>query len=313
MVKKRIKSVEVFNKYDCYTIRWYLTDWCNYRCHYCFQKHNSRKPSIEKLKYNAQQIALFINANRDKFKSKNIRLSVTGGEISVFPLVEILKPILDEGIDVLSCITNGSGDLDSLVVECGKRKIKFYCDVSFHEEYVDVQSFLKKVLLLKKLNPNFKWKILSVVTNQNIKIQKELYDKCKERNVEIALNFERSNEDDGKSIKLSDKDGINLIRNSEKEKTFFNCLIEYDNGGLKRYKSRREMECEITIDPFGWRCNINRNMIFIYPDLSAKLGGCVDKIYTNINEIEIAEFDEICKNHFCTWCFPCKVINQDLK
>ena len=313
MGKKKIKSVEILNKYDCYTIKWYLTDWCNYRCSYCFQKHNNNKPTIEKLKYNAYRIASFIRANRDKFDKRNIRLSITGGEISVFPLVEILKPIFNEGIDILSCITNGSGDLYSLVKECEKRKIKFYCDVSFHEEHVDLLPFIKKVSKLMSLNLNFHWKVLSVVTNKNIKIQKELYNKCKGENIELVLNYERANEDGGESIKLTDKNGIDLIKNFEKEKSIYNCLIEYNNGVIKKYISRRDMESEIKIDPFGWSCDINRNMISIYPDLSAKLGFCDNKKYININEIEIAKFNEICKNHFCLWCFPCKAINEDLK
>lgn len=112
---KKIKSIEIIDKYNCFTIRWYLTDWCNYRYSYCFQNHNKNKPSGEDLKSNSNQIALFIRKNRNRLNNKKIRLSVTEGEVSIFPLVEILQPILDDGIDVLSCITNGSGELGGLV------------------------------------------------------------------------------------------------------------------------------------------------------------------------------------------------------
>lgn len=306
-----IKSIEIINKYDCYTIRWYLTDWCNYRCSYCFQKHSDRKSSVEVLKHNAQRIALFIRINRNKFNFKKIRLSITGGEISLFPLVEILEPIFDEGIDVLSCITNGSGDLRPLIFECSRRNIRLYCDVSFHEEYVSLNYFISKISALKKLDSGHKWKVLSVVTNGNTKIQKRLYEMCKAKNIEISLNCERSNEDGGKTIKLTEKAGIDLIKKSEKEKFFIGCIVEYTNGTIEEYKSRREMDMNLEIDPFGWKCNINHNTIFIYPDLSAKLGFCARKEFSSINDIEIEKGEVICGRHFCPWCFPCKVVNQN--
>lgn len=188
----------------------------------------------------------------------------------------------------------------------------FSCDVSFHEEYVDIDSFINKFSELRNLAPNYKWKVLSVVTNKNIDIQKQLFKSCISANIDICLNQERSSIDEGKTIILTDEKGIELIKRSEKLKSFTGLLVEYSDGIIKKYKSRRELANDLDIDPFGWYCNINRKMIFIYPDLSVKFAFCTNKSIIHLRDLIIENNEQIsCEKHFCSWCFPCKVINGE--
>lgn len=177
------KEIEtVYQRRDTITVKWRMTDWCNYRCSYCIR--------AQKLQSNLESDSVFITRAK-KINSimesigKDYELNLIGGEVSYIDLKKVLAEFVSEHFKVLSITTNFSADIDvykKLIQYCLNRNIDIKITISLHEEYVSVSDLVSKVLLIGKDHLQY-IKIEFVLTNENQKSARELKLLCEENGI----------------------------------------------------------------------------------------------------------------------------------
>jgi MoaA/NifB/PqqE/SkfB family radical SAM enzyme len=81
----------------------------------------------------------------DKYGS--IRIEITGGEPFIYPdFIELVK--LLSSIHSVKITTNMSGDIEKFVKEIDSQKVDL--DLNFHPLFANIETFIKKTLLLKE-------------------------------------------------------------------------------------------------------------------------------------------------------------------
>jgi len=159
-----------------FDLSWKLTSWCNYNCSYCSQETRQKKFNSQPiLEARAKNIDKIINQLSNK---KAIQLSLIGGEITYYNLIDILKNINLSKIFKIRLTTNFSQDnnyfielLDFLYKQ--NNNLKITLTLSFHDEYIPLSSFLNKVVKLHE----------SIQTKYNNKSKVKL-------NVSLVINNE---------------------------------------------------------------------------------------------------------------------------
>ena len=81
----KIKSI--INSEKMFTIKWRLTDWCNYRCSYCLRKFKGQDSILNENKI--LTTAVYVNRLVDE-AGMDVKLNLIGGEITFLNLKKIL-------------------------------------------------------------------------------------------------------------------------------------------------------------------------------------------------------------------------------
>ncbi|MBU1146984.1 MAG: radical SAM protein [Candidatus Omnitrophica bacterium] len=122
---------------------------CNFRCPYCWfywdwakvSRRNLYLPPEEWLKH-------WENIHR---KYGEVHIEITGGEPFMYPdFIRLIK--LLSAIHTIKITTNMSGDIEGFVREIDPGRV--YLDLNFHALFANIETLIKKVLILK--NAGFK-------------------------------------------------------------------------------------------------------------------------------------------------------------
>lgn len=144
-----------------FNISWKLTEWCNYRCEYCFQRNSARTwRDYSIITSAADKINNFINKI-----NRPTKLSLIGGEVTYYDLIDLLKNHLtSENLIKISLTTNLSKSEEyfkELKNYCESRGIKLILTASLHISQIpNIDDFIVKCIHLNCC-------INSVLTNSN--------------------------------------------------------------------------------------------------------------------------------------------------
>ena len=168
-----------------FKISWKLTNWCNYRCSYCYMSKDVEKTHIQTPYKNVLKIA----RNIDKIipKGRDTELHLIGGEVGWYNLVEIIDQIKSPYLKRVIIATNFSSPIGFWKVlreYCKSRGIQLLIIASFHLEMCDKDEFVSKVIEVNA-------KVKCVVNSKNIKEYMPYFEKLKQHNIRIQPTVER--------------------------------------------------------------------------------------------------------------------------
>ena len=168
-------------------LKWFMTNWCNYNCPYCFQDHsrNRRNGSTNVHSFDNYSPAEWVQAIDRTFKTKEMAVSITGGEpmLDMENMSRFLEMMLNKSyIDNIRITTNMSWNPLSLENLPNKGKLIFY--LTFHPSHTRINDFITKAKLLEELG--FSIGLVNyVMTPQQSLYFEELKDKLKEANLPL--------------------------------------------------------------------------------------------------------------------------------
>lgn len=175
-IQKDVRSVTYFN-YDLFEIKWFVTDWCNYKCWYCCQGTNNKNKwlSEDYVIQVADKLNQFIKKSNI---TKRLSLQILGGEICFYDWTKILPHI--DNVAKVFITTNFSNTLDyykNLYEYCYSNNIKLQLLCSYHE--VGDKFFEKYLTLLHwTLDNDYKTPGITYVVNNDFDFS--MYDKFPE-------------------------------------------------------------------------------------------------------------------------------------
>ena len=144
-VWKPIRAPEVI------LLRWFITEWCNYKCAYCDQTHGRFEPKGKKLTAHAFDnfsLEKWMEAFQRHFSGKRLSLVLTGGE----PMVDkkMMVPFLNfvssmNGTECIRIDTNAWWD-PKLYADLDKSKITLMC--TFHPSQTTRDKFIERIRMI---------------------------------------------------------------------------------------------------------------------------------------------------------------------
>jgi len=124
-------------------VRWLITEWCNYRCSYCFQAKHQRVPDTHS--FANFPVERWLEAFELHFSKSRLSLAITGGE----PMLDVpnMRRLLDflsasRWCEAIRIDTNASWN-PTQYRDVRKEKIIFNC--SYHPSMVDEQKYLERL------------------------------------------------------------------------------------------------------------------------------------------------------------------------
>lgn len=302
----KIKSIELVDKKDL-EIKWRITNSCNADCSYCIRKRYITKPEeIAIEQQNIEELTKYINALIEKHPEKNsIALMLIGGEVSIFDLKSILSKI--NRIDKLNIITNMLRNIDyyiDLADYCKSRDIFLSITCSFHEEFIDLDTFVDKLAKLKPHTGFIMAQMTSVAENQEL--VKTFIERLKTTDLDYIVDK------DFRSIKNKE----HLIGAAHKKDKPPKYKVTFEDDTVKYYTSRNQFLTDPEIDTNhtqkyfnanGYYCTHSYN--FVYIDYDTVIGWDKDdyidcKKHINIKDFDLIKAPRKCmtKGWGCTLC-----------
>jgi len=129
-------------------LRWYMTEWCNYKCPYCSQTHGRFEPKGDNLKahsFDNFPIDRWLEAFRLHFKNVKLSLVITGGEplIDKKNMVKLLTAFNEmPEIECVRIDTNASWNVD-WYKGLDKSKIILMC--TYHPSQIEEHQFFDAI------------------------------------------------------------------------------------------------------------------------------------------------------------------------
>ena len=183
-------------KIDEIVVNWHLTEACNYSCKYCYSAWDKKYLTFElfrkpQLISNIIDELCYFFKNRDKISPlhtklqwKNVRLSLAGGEVLLYPshVLKIAQEAKAKGLKV-SLITNGSLLSDKTIlklvpnlsmlgisIDSGSSKTsRSIGRKNASGQALDLYEIEQKLNLARSINPDLFIKINTVVNMLNAK------------------------------------------------------------------------------------------------------------------------------------------------
>lgn len=231
-----------------FTVKWRMTNWCNFRCSYCIRKEaiSKEKQTTQELVEKAKYIRQIINDI-----DKPVSIQLIGGEVTWFDLDTIIRELFAENVKKISITTNLSNSTEyyrNLYNLCWDNGIILKLTASFHEEFSKMDVYIKKVVDLNFVKPEM------VITPDNIDIAKEFITKLKDNNISSAtLDFDRT-------LPAKDVKYIKSLINNENFNSLGFIIETKDNKKLIGDKAsiRRNLKFNSSI-----QCNNLKYMVYI--------------------------------------------------
>jgi organic radical activating enzyme len=235
------------------TVKWRITNCCNYNCSYCLRKN--KRDNIENYKRDEQTVINTIPKLAKIIREKNVdtKIELIGGEVSLFNLEDIIERLYNEipnnlkRISFISNLSKSAEYYNDLIDVCTKHNIELSIVASFHYEFTTLDNFFEKI---KKLNFNdhFLFKVEMVSTRNNLEQVNELIKRCEENNIIYLIDAD-CNETDISGL---------IVETSENKKDEYK--ISYDDhteyckslrGLVKKYGDYK------TIPLRGYLCTLD--------------------------------------------------------
>ena len=171
------------------SVMWHITDLCNYKCEYCFQRFAKNKPHYGHI--NDSTIGTVLNTLSALPGSWQIK--VGGGEPTIHPrFLDICREVKKLG-HTLCLTTNLSmayGKLKEFIDICGDRLD--FVTASVHLSQIDLDEFINKAIgfnSIKHSRTNFI--VTSVVTERNLSQLKEIKERFNKENIPFQFQVLR--------------------------------------------------------------------------------------------------------------------------
>jgi len=320
-----IKNVYQLN-FDFFQIKWYVTNWCNYKCPYCCQStefdnspYNQNKNWIEES--TVLKMAKNLNELLNKLNiTKRIELNLLGGEITFYNWPKILPYI--KNIYKISITTNFSNTLDyykNLYIYCFKNGIFLSLLCSYHETG---DEFFEKILELSKwcLEKNYSVPKITFVVDNDFDFY--MFDKFPELK-NINCHFSEKIFPNGECAKLNDEvlKKVQELRNSEHPWTTrsFDIKIRrprwlFDlNGELRNFSPVSMMR---QLEEGKWitdkvYCDAGINSLCLMSNGDVKRCICNPEIIGNLFNFNYKFKSSLCSNILCRLCQPVNITKAD--
>lgn len=266
--------VEIIRNDDTFKISWKMTNWCNYRCHYCYMSKSVSETitntSTEQLLKIAGELDNIIEKQAN---SRNITLHLIGGEVGYFDLIKILDCIKSKQLSQVIIATNFSSSIKywyKLLQYCNNRNCWLNIIASLHIEQCNIEDFIKKVKIMGKHA-----RIKCVINDNNVKQYKEIFSNLK--GIVIQPTLERNSDNENSSITKETKEYIDYL-NSKLDKSIVPYYYVITKSGKRiPFYSNIEMINNIEgggFDPEGFECTAGLDGVRIDVDGSLRRAGC---------------------------------------
>lgn len=118
---------------------------CNFRCPYCWFYKGWAEGSKRNIYLSPEEWMKHWSKIYDRYGE--IHIEITGGEPFIYPnFIKLVK--LLSSIHTVKITTNMSGDIETFVKEIDPRRVNL--DLNFHPSFADIETCIKKALLLKE-------------------------------------------------------------------------------------------------------------------------------------------------------------------
>jgi len=171
-------------------LRWFMTEWCNYKCPYCSQEHgrNGFKGSFRVHSFDNYTPKEWIEAIDRNFSDRRVAITITGGEpmLDVKNMRIFLGMLLSRSyIDNVRIDTNMSWNPSHFKDLPNKKKMIFMC--TLHPSQTRIDGFISRIKRLKELG--FTVGIVNyVMTPEQAPCYEELMTRFKEINLPLHPN-----------------------------------------------------------------------------------------------------------------------------
>ena len=266
--------VEIIRNDDTFKISWKMTNWCNYRCSYCYMSKSVSETitntPIEQLLKIACELDNIIEKQAN---GRNITLHLIGGEVGYFDLIKILDCIKSKQLSQVIIATNFSSSIKywyKLLQYCNNRNCWLNIIASLHIEQCNIEDFIKKVKIMGKHA-----RIKCVINDNNVKQYKEIFSNLK--GIIIQPTLERNSVNENSSIAKETKEYIDYL-NSKLDKSIVPYYYIITKSGKRiPFYSNIEMINNIEgggFDPEGFECTAGLDGVRIDIDGSLRRAGC---------------------------------------
>lgn len=266
------------------TIKWRITYDCNFQCSYCIQ-NKCRKDNMDfDIFSTAERIEKLIQ----KSKQKNVELMLIGGEVSLLPLVDIIKKI--PSVTLLHITTNLSADVDFYNRLNDIVPLKLCA--SFHDEYFELDDFISK---FEKINCENKV-IETVLNSKTENLVNELVEKCKVKGIDYLIDSDRMECDKQKLISSNTKPRLKVTFENGVEKIYNNKYDMFSDSDIPFIYSKETY----LLKTGGMICNRGFNYLYIRGDvLIGGNGFCHERLKL---EDWIPTESECGEGNLCSFC-----------
>lgn len=287
----------IINNEPYFTLKWRLTDWCNYRCSYCLRKFKGQDsaPDFERI----LSVANDVNQLMDGI-NKPIKLNLIGGEVTWFDLPALFDKLTSKNLKKIHITTNLSNTLQyyiDLAENLEKRDIELSLRCSLHEEYTTITDFLNKAKQLKDACKISKLNIEYVITKENTDNIELIKNECKALNLNVIFELDKTIEDE--DFRKQYKNISNPCSNRYS--------ITFEDGSVNTTMTRNELITSAKnnlINTYGYYCSIGLTFLYIKFDKIVENFSCCDE-YIPVNQYKIRTSDnlKVCtKKDGCNLC-----------
>lgn len=118
---------------------------CNFRCPYCWFYKEWARLAGRSLYLSPDEWMLHWRRIYDKYGE--VKIDIVGGEPFIYPnFIELVKKL--SSIHLIKVTTNLSGNIEGFVQEINPQRVEL--DLNFHILFIDLETVVKKALILKK-------------------------------------------------------------------------------------------------------------------------------------------------------------------
>lgn len=286
---------------DKISITWVLLWKCNFNCIYCDSPSNTNALEYQPL----DQITnvfdnFFKNIRRNK---ESIKITITGGEPSIYPnFFDIIK-YLTEKVDSISLCTNLSFDAKKFFNMFGNFTNKIDINPTFHPSCMKIEDFLYNLKILKSFIVN-KNNVNFVADKYNMEQIDKVVQEINNIGIKVkVLTFKYFTGKIKKTEKIKEKKYDSLeVLNSKEEIDKIKEVKEKQGLSLSEYETGQKQS-------FGKKCLAGYKVFHIFPN--GNIRRCsVDNTYLgNIFDGDLCVYNEPqkCVQKYCPFQFNCIV------
>lgn len=291
-------------------IKWRLTEACNFHCSYCIRRTMVQKSQelqqAQKDWEICKKVLPEVNRIIEELPGEKVKIDLIGGEITLFPLNELISGLTSSKLSEINITTNLSASVNyfkQLIDYCASRKIKFSVTASYHAEFITLDTYITKMKELNEYISDY-----FILSGETVSLQD---------NQDIVQAY----------ITRMNESGLTYMVDSDKTKPCRTLLTEtsqdkplryrviYDTGEVKDFNSRGMFidgvydnhpllnRCILRTE--GMYCSRDYDYVYIEKNLHNGNGsnskrGC--KHYTPIQYFHVRKQPTMCQYKWCTLC-----------
>jgi len=252
------------------TIKWRLTDCCNYNCSYCVRKYLMANKLDMNFKEDKLKVMRSVNevARIIKELPGNVKLDLIGGEVSLFDLHSILDDLFKScgsklyRVNITTNMSESAEYYNDLTQLCYSYGSEIGITCSWHSDFVSLEDFIAKFSQIKSPTNQKGIRIECVSREDNQEDVKKLIRICDDNNftyfIEKDINF----------INYANMELINVSSKAKKPRY----KVVYEDGTERLFGSRNEFlakdnENFLVSTLKSYYCTRDYNYVYIEKDM----------------------------------------------